>query len=200
MDTGVRVLLDTNIIIHREASKIVRKDIGILFNWLDRLKYEKIVHPLSLGELQKHADRDVVATMQAKARTYSELRTEAPESKEIQAIRVKHDRDDNDTIDTSLLKEVFSQRVDFLISEDRAIHEKARELGVSDRVFTIDGFLEKVTAENPDLAEYKILSVSKEFFGKVNLADPFKAKRYRRPLDLNETFDIIHPPQSFAYI
>ena len=27
-----------------------------------------------------------------------------------------------------------------------------------------------------------------------------KAKRYRRPLDLNETFDIVHPPQSFAYI
>ena len=35
----MKVLLDTNIIIHREASKIYNLDIGQLFNWLDKLKY-----------------------------------------------------------------------------------------------------------------------------------------------------------------
>ena len=41
----MRVLLDTNILIHREAATVVRQDIGKLFFWLDRLKYQKWVHP-----------------------------------------------------------------------------------------------------------------------------------------------------------
>ena len=36
-----RVLLDTNIIIHREASTVINNNIGTLFRWLDRLKYTK---------------------------------------------------------------------------------------------------------------------------------------------------------------
>lgn len=169
----MRALLDTNILIHREASKVAREDIGVLFNWLDRLKYEKMVHPLSLAELMKHADKTVVATMRAKALSYSVLKTEAPETEEIRLLRSKHDRGRNDAIDTSLLKEVFGQRVDCLITEDRAIHEKASVLGIADRVFTIDDFLEKVTAENPELADYKVLAVKKEYFGNIDLSDQF---------------------------
>ncbi len=41
----MRVLLDTNILIHREASTVVPQDIGQLFFWLDKLKNEKCVHP-----------------------------------------------------------------------------------------------------------------------------------------------------------
>ena len=40
----MRILIDTNIVIHREANQIVNEDIGLLFNWLDRLSYEKCVH------------------------------------------------------------------------------------------------------------------------------------------------------------
>ena len=32
----MKVLLDTNIIIHREASKVVNQDVGTLFKWLDK--------------------------------------------------------------------------------------------------------------------------------------------------------------------
>jgi len=52
----MRVLLDTNVLIHREAATVVRRDIGTLFFWLDKLKYEKCVHPLSLQEIEKHQD------------------------------------------------------------------------------------------------------------------------------------------------
>jgi hypothetical protein len=168
----MRALLDTNIVIHREASTVIREDIGVLFNWLDRLHWTKCIHPLSIAEIRKHRDPKVVATFEAKLKNYVELKTEAPESSEIQSIRLT-DKDDNDRNDTSLVKEVFARRVDFLITEDRGVHGKAKALGVADRVFTIDDFLEKVTAENPELATYRVLSVKKEHFGNINLADPF---------------------------
>jgi hypothetical protein len=60
-----------------------------------------------------------------------------------------------------------------LLTEDKKILRKTTLLGLRDRVYTIDAFLEKATAENPDLADYKVLSVQKEYFGNLNLGDDF---------------------------
>jgi len=169
----MKALLDTNILIHREASKVVNDEIGHLFNWLDRLHYTKCIHPLSIAELERHSDASTVKTFRAKLESYNVIKTEAPEVPLIQEIRRKFDRNENDGTDTSLLKEVFCKRVDCLITEDRKIHAKALALGIADSVYTIDGFLEKVTSENPELAEYKVLSVRKEYFGNINISDPF---------------------------
>jgi predicted nucleic acid-binding protein len=168
----MRILLDTNVIIHREASTVVREEIGLLFNWLDRLHYAKCIHPITINEIRKHKDPKVVESFNIKLQNYIELKTEAPETAEIAKIR-QSDAGQNDSNDTSVVKEVFSKRVDFLITEDRGIHAKAKLLGIADRVFTIDDFLEKVTAENPSLSDYKILSVRKELFGNINLGDKF---------------------------
>ena len=62
----MRVLLDTNILIHREARTTVRDDIGSLFRWLDELNFIKCVHPGSLEEIKKHADPEVVRTLNVK--------------------------------------------------------------------------------------------------------------------------------------
>ncbi|MBF0329951.1 MAG: hypothetical protein HQL10_12395 [Nitrospirae bacterium] len=169
----MRALLDTNILIHREASRVVNEEIGTLFNWLDKLHYEKCIHPLSLDEIKKHQDASVVKTIHTKLKNYNTLKTEAPEDAEIAAIRKKYDSNENDSIDTSLLKELFAKRVDCLITEDRKIHIKAADLCISDRVFTIDDFLEKITAEHPSLSEYKVLSVKKDYFGNISINDPF---------------------------
>lgn len=39
---GVRILLDTNIIIHRETERIINPDIGKLFNWLDKIEAKNL--------------------------------------------------------------------------------------------------------------------------------------------------------------
>lgn len=169
----MRVLLDTNIIIHREASRVINKDIGILFQWLDRLHYTKCIHPLTLKEIERYADVSVVNTMQIKLDNYQALKTEAPLHISVSTTCGTLDVTTNDIEDTRLINEVFSGRVDFLISEDKKIHTKAHLLGIQDKVFRIDTFLEKVTAENPDFVDYKVLAVKKELFGNMPLADTF---------------------------
>lgn len=169
----MRVLLDTNIVIHRETSVIMKNDIGHLFKWLDDLKYTKCVHPATLDEIKRHKDPQVVKTMAVKLSSYHVLKTVAPMGMEIQEVSAKYDKTPNDTIDTAILNEVFSGRVELLITEDKNIHKKAKVLSCADKVFTITQFLEKVTAENPELADYKVLSVRKEHFGNIDVADPF---------------------------
>jgi predicted nucleic acid-binding protein len=169
----MRVLLDTNIIIHREASRVTNQDIGILFNWLDKLHYTKCVHPLTTNELNRHKDPDTVKTMQVKLTNYQVLQTVAALHDKVKQVSLSIDTVPNDLDDTKLLNEVFCDRVDILISEDKKIHTKAAMLGIIDRVFRIDNFLEKVTAENPDFVNYKVLAVKRDYFGNINLGDEF---------------------------
>lgn len=169
----MKVLLDTNIIIHREASKVINQDIGILFNWIDKLKYEKFIHPATVEELNRNIDPQTVATMAIKIGSYNLIRNLAPTSQILEQVSKQIDTVANDENDTKILNEVFCDRVDILISEDKKIHTKALLLGISDRVFKIDQFLEKVTAENPNLVDYKVLAVKKVDFAQVNLQDTF---------------------------
>ncbi len=168
----IRALLDTNILIHREAATVVRQDIGKLFFWLDKLKYEKCVHPASLAEIQKHQDERVRQSFQAKLQSYHVLKTLAPLAADVQRCGA-NDRSENDRNDTLLVNELHAGRVDLVITEDRGLHAKASTLGIGDRAFTIDSLLEKVTAENPEQVDYKILSVRRAHFGQVDLRSPF---------------------------
>lgn len=169
----MKILLDTNIIIHREASTVVNTDIGILFNWLDKLKHSKYVHPITIEELNRNKDARTVATMNIKLRSYNIIKNIAPSNDKLQEIALKVDVTENDKNDTIILNEVFCDRVDILISEDRKIHTKAEMLEIKSKVFTIQEFLEKVTSENPDLVDYKVLAVKRVDFAEVNVNDPF---------------------------
>lgn len=168
----MKILLDTNILIHREAKTVVRDDIGSLFRWIDKLKFDKFIHPMSVAEIERHSDPQVVKTLKAKLESYEVLKTTAPDSEAVTELR-KKDVGPNDEVDTSLLAELAAGRVDLLVTEDRGVHRKASTLGLSPVVFTIDAFLEKVTAENPEQADYKVLSARKRLFGEVELRSSF---------------------------
>ncbi|WP_289046522.1 hypothetical protein [uncultured Olleya sp.] len=168
----MRILIDTNIIIHREANRVFNEDIGLLFNWLDKLKFDKCVHPLSIEEISGYQDEEVVKTMKIKIANYNLLKTESADDQLITQIR-QSDKSRNDFIDTSILNEVYNNRVNYLITEDRGIHKKANFLGCAEKVFKIDAFLEKCIAENPELKNYQVLAVKKEYFGNLNIDDTF---------------------------
>jgi predicted nucleic acid-binding protein len=169
----MRALLDTNIIIHRETSRIVNENIGMLFFWLDKLKYQKYVHPVTIEEFQRHTDEKVVKTMAVKLQSYHLMKVIAPLHDDVSKVSGDIDSTDNDKNDTILLNEIYCKRVDCLITEDKKIHTKAKELGISDFVFYIEKFIEKVVNENPELVDYKTLSVKKEYFGRINLQSAF---------------------------
>ncbi|MEI9477260.1 MAG: PIN domain-containing protein, partial [Deltaproteobacteria bacterium] len=169
----MRALIDTNILIHREAPVPVHQDIGLVFNWLDRLGYEKCVHSVSIGEIQRHEDERVRRSFKTKLESYRLIKVPSPFAPEVKALSEQFDSTENDLNDSTIINELFTDRVDLLITEDRNLVRKAERLHIGDRVFTIDGFLEKVTAENPELVDYRVLSVKKTLFGEVDVNAPF---------------------------
>jgi hypothetical protein len=140
---------------------------------LDKLKYSKYVHPLTIEELNRNKDEKTVATMNIKIESYNKIKNIAVLGDRIKQVSLQIDTVENDINDTQILNEVFEERVDILITEDKKIHTKAKALGIAEKVFKIQTFLEKVTSENPELIDYKILSVQKVDFAKVNIKDEF---------------------------
>ena len=169
----MKALLDTNIIIHRENTKATNYSIGQLFHWLDKMHYEKVLHPYTVKELRKLHNAQMQELYDAKLAAYTLLHTVAPQTDEFKRIIAGSEKTENDVIDNQLLCEVYSGRVDILITEDRKMRNKAELLGIAGKVFSINSFITKMTDENPALIEYKALSVKKTYFGEVNVSDRF---------------------------
>jgi predicted nucleic acid-binding protein len=169
----MRVLLDTNIIIYRENKKMTNYSIGHLFRWLDKLKYNKLIHPLSKKEISQYKYADPAEAMILKLDAYEEMKTQAPMAKEVADLAVTFDKDENDRIDTALLNEVFHGRVDILITEDKKLRKKADMLGIGHKVLSINTFISSATNENPELIEYKALAVQKKIVGSIDVNNEF---------------------------
>ncbi len=169
----MKVLLDTNIVIHRENIKPTNFSIGQLFYWIDRLHYDKVIHPYTVDELRKFNDGQIQKLYDAKLSAYILMKSMSTQSAEFSNILSDASTDTNDLIDNQLLYEVYCGRVDMLITEDRRLNKKAEKAGISDKVFTINSFITKCVNENPELIEYNTLSVKKELFANINIKDIF---------------------------
>ena len=107
----MKALLDTNIIIHREANKIVSQDIGILYRWLDRGQYTKCIHSATIEEVKKNPNKEIVDLFLVKLESYEVIDIPSPLQDEVKKVSDQLDTTDNDKVDTVLLNEVFIGRV-----------------------------------------------------------------------------------------
>ena len=163
----MRALLDTNVIIHRENTKATSFTIGKLFYWLDKLHYEKLIHPYSIDELRKYRNPQMQSLYDAKIDAYTEMRCIAPQTAEFTALLSDTHKTANDQIDNQLLCELYCKRADILITEDRRMRLKADRLGLSERVctmayaFVIGSFEKYPTSKS--LADFDIQSAPQSF-------------------------------------
>lgn len=169
----MRILLDTNILIYREANASTNYSIGHLFRWLDKLNHIKIIHPLSIDELKKAYDGYNEESLKNKISSYQTLPNILFPTPEFLSYISHYSNQGHDVTDNCLLFEVFVGRVDILITQDEKMHHKAKDLGIENRVYYINSFIAKCSMENPTLIEYDMLSVEKKKMCQIDLTDPF---------------------------
>lgn len=156
-----KILLDTNVIIYRETDRILNKNTPDLFNWLDKLHYDKYIHPITKEEISTYGNTDLRNTILTKLSAYNCLSTLAPLDVRIVEL-LAQDKDINSQNDTKILNEVLCGRVDIFITQDKGIYKKAKLLGISGKVYSIESFSAQMLSENPDLIDYSVLSVRKK--------------------------------------
>lgn len=168
-----RLLIDTNIVVHREAGNVTNESIGRLYRLLEKHGYAKLVHPATADELSRLQNDRTRSSMKIKLSSYQLLAAGSPLAAEVSALSAELDKTANSVVDSMLINEVYVGTVDLLLTEDRGIHRKAARLGIQDAVYTIDTLLERILAEHPDLIDYPVPSVTRTYVGRVCLDDPF---------------------------
>ncbi|MDY0278067.1 MAG: hypothetical protein RBQ97_08280 [Acholeplasma sp.] len=169
----MKILLDTNIIIDRESHNTKNLSIGNLYKWIDKMKYEKFIHPDTFNEMMKYHDETLNKSMAIKLSSYESLTINEDYSTDFLKVINKYSLKPNDEIDNSMLYQVFINRVEIFITEDQKIIKKALELGLENRVLTINRFITKMVNENPELIDYKVLPIKKIKLGLLDLSNPF---------------------------
>lgn len=169
----MRALIDTNILIHRETKNPVMPQIGTLFFWLQKSNYSICLHPITKEEILTNKDDKAVKSFEIKMSSYEFLRTPANLNPDVQKVSLKYDMNNSDKNDTKLLDEVYCKRVDIFITEDKKTHEKAKALGIQDKVFKIQGFLDKIKESTPGLVGYDVLAIQKKYFSEIDINDVF---------------------------
>lgn len=168
------ILLDTNIIIKRESGNNVSFEVTNLFRWFDKENITKFVHPLTKQELLKHQDEQIRKTMLAKLQAYDELPILKCESDDyFESVISKYPLNDNSKIDNALLKEVYVNNVNILLTDDNLMLLKAEELYIRDKVITSEELLKIFEGYYPHHIEYKMLAVKLKDFAEINLSDNF---------------------------
>lgn len=171
--TKARVLLDTNIVIRRESLNVAY-DIANLYKWFDKLGIAKYVHALTIEEISKYKDTAVNREMLTKISAYDVLpKYTAVDDAFFNKTASLFSLEGTAVVDNALLREVYDDNVDLLLTDDRLMLLKAERLFIRERVLNSSELLEKYEEAFPRSIEYKMLAVKLKTFGDVDLSDPF---------------------------
>lgn len=167
------VLVDTNILIHRESDAIVPPDLRELERAINEEGHRILTHPASVGEMRQDPNDERRVQAESRVETYPVLSyppSPSPNDTEFRDAIPEAPPDSNDRIDNMLLFAVYTEAVDFLITEDGGIHRKALELGIEDRVFNITDGRDYFEEDPPSIRAPA--SIQRTTFGELDLDDP----------------------------
>ena len=169
----MRILIDTNIFIYREDDQPISEDLQRLLRILNETNVTILVHPASIKELEKDKNEKRRETILSKIETYPVLKKPPQHKKDTNYINiVGREKNTHDEIDNAILYTVYRNAVDFLITEDKGIHKKAKELKISDRIFLIQDaleFFEEYTRKKPLPAPP---ALKKDYVYNLDINDP----------------------------
>lgn len=168
-----RVLLDTNIIIQRESHNNASFEVAEMYKWFDKLNISKVIDEVEIAEIEKYKDDDIVKNMLTKLTSYNKISPDTKEDDFFTEIADLHKKDENGLIDNHLLLQVYNQKVDLLITDDRLMLNKAKELYIRDSVLSVAEVLSLFESEYPSNIDYPVLSVKLVKIDSLDIYDSF---------------------------
>lgn len=169
----MKILLDTNIVVYRESDNSIKERIGELFKTIDNdVQMQKYISPIIKAEITQNLQGKQREILLNRLNSYNMLQfTSKTICPEIASKFKEDDRNTNDKIDSLILSDVYTGKVDLLITEDKKIKLKAVALGITDKVQSIDEFLFKNKIDKK--VNHNILNINKVKVGQLDINDTF---------------------------
>lgn len=165
----MKLLIDTNILIHLEDNKIIDKHFSKFYNLAVSNSCKILYHPKAIPEdinRDKNSERKKIIL--SKMEKYQKLENYAILTEEF-GDQLKNSKI-NDQIDNMQLFQLFKEYVDYLITEDKGIHSKAKVFGLGLKVLDIKQAYSLLNSKfsveiprHPILEEQSIRSIERHF-------------------------------------
>jgi rRNA-processing protein FCF1 len=170
----LRVLIDTNVFIDRENAHFISEPLQDLLRILSELKTEILLHPKSIDELRRNGAEDRRKIALSKVSAYRLLESPPDPSRDLAFLeKVGKPANPHDYVDNAILYSVYKEAVHFLITEDQGIHNKARKLGLADRVLSIREAAQVLGRSILDDRVHSPPALRNEYVYNLRIADPF---------------------------
>lgn len=139
---GPKILIDTNILIDLEDHKRISTNFSALHQKCQQHGVQIYIHEASRQDIERDKNIERKQIMLSKVEKFLPLNGIPLPTKDELECEYGSIRSSNDHVDVILLYTLHSvDAVDFLITQDRELHNRAQKLDISDRVFKVEDAL-----------------------------------------------------------
>ena len=139
----MNVLIDTNIFISREDYKEVPANLSSLLELFGKNLVKVFIHPLSKEDVKRDRNLQRMQISLSKMASYPELVAPPIGRDDTGFVNIAGvSKSTREAIDNELLYAVYKDAVNFLITNDKEILNKAQKVGLADRVLSVEEGLE----------------------------------------------------------
>ncbi len=167
----MKIIFDTNILIHIEDPKELSENLQYLLRVLREHGYQIFIHPASLKDIDNDQDKDRKKIILSKLRGYPCIELPPKPTNEFLSL-VGTSSNSNEINDNEILFAIQRNAADFLITEDYGLQKKAIRANLEDRVLSIDSALDYFK----NLYARKVIShplLKEDYVRNLDVSDPF---------------------------
>ena len=170
----MNILLGTDILLYYIKNMEMTDGISVLISWTGRIKAKLYVdvssiailtHFVALESFQELNHFHVLKSISPKSNPVSVLEKQILSSKHKSAVSLRPL--------LPLLNRLVCNEVDVLVTESKEMQVLASKVGVDDRVYSIEEFIERLCAEFKELDDSRGVAIRKVRFGSLDIDDKF---------------------------
>lgn len=182
-----KILLDTNMMIYILDDHVLDEQISKLTKILyDSDKYMITIHPKTLEEANKIKEEERKSIFMSKLKVYNIIDNPPKMSEDFN--NLAGCKSDNDKIDNEMLYTVRKNCVSYFITNDKKLLKKATNLGLDNRVLSIEEALEKFKKEEQVIIDTPVF-IKSEYLYNMDLEDDFFTTLRRDYLGFDKWFE-----------
>ena len=136
----MKIIFDTNILIHIEDPKELSPNLQDLLNIIRRYGHQIFIHPASLKDISNDKDVQRRSIILSKLKGYPPIKSPPKPSIDFVSI-MGPSTNSNEINDNEILFAIYKNAANFLITEDKGLYKKACKINLEDRVLSIDSAL-----------------------------------------------------------
>ncbi len=170
----MNILLDTNIIIPLEDTSRV---LASSFAELRRLTVEQqhclYVHPMQIADINRDKDRERKKVVLSRVKQYSKI-DNPPILSDVDCVELGlSNANDNDKVDNNVLFSLYRGAVHLLVTNDEGIHKKASKIGIQNKVYRLEQFLDFLRKYSNTPISYSYSGVQDHYMYEIDKKQPF---------------------------